>query len=207
MSRAPPLNSLPMTSHRPAIALNKLQPVLSTWQGPAPPAEQSSTWTGDSAARAAVRIPMPRLPASRPRHLRHPPFPRHLPRRQHIARTAAHGRMMPAGNSAAHAERPGSGLLHHTWPPSTLGLLPLPRLRKRSPARPNSPRRLHSTQCRPRRSSRPFRRLHRLYRLQRSYREFADWESALSPWMSSSRSKSRSGIWQGPHGCPASTLH
>ena len=187
-----------------ATALNKPQPVLSPWQGPAPPAERSSTWTGDSAARAAVRIPMPRHPASRPRHLRHLPVPRLLPRTRHIVRTAAHGRTIPAGSSAAHAERPGPGLLHLSRSHSIHGLSSLPRLRERSPAPPNSPRRLHSTQCRLRRSSRPFRRFHRL---QRSYREFADWEGVLSPWRSSSRSKGRSRIWQGHHGCPASTLH
>ena len=181
MSRAPPLNSLPMTSHRPAIALNKPLPVLSSWQGPAQPAERSSTWTGGSAAHAAVRIPKPGLPRSRPLHLRHPPFPRLLPRPQHIARTAAHGRTMSAGSSAAHAGRPGPGLLLHSRPPSILGLSSLPR-----------------------RSLGPSRRFHRL---QRSYREFAGWEDALSPWTSSSRCKGRSRIWQGPHGCPASTLH
>ena len=204
MSTRPLLNSLPMTSHRPAIALNKPLPVLSSWQGPAQPAERSSTWTGGSAAHAAVRIPKPGLPRSRPLPLRHPPFPRLLPRPQHIARTAAHGRTMSAGSSAAHAGRPGPGLLLHSRPPSILGLSSLPRLRKRSQARPGSPRRPPSTQCLPRRSLGPSRRFHRL---QRSYREFAGWEDALSPWTSSSRCKGRSRIWQGPHGCPASTLH
>ena len=193
-----------MTGHRPAIALNRRPPVLTSWQGPAQPAERSSTWTGGSAAHAAVQIPTPGLPRSRPLHLRHPPFPRHLPLPQHTARAAAHGRTMSAGSSAAHADRPGPGLLLHSRPPSILGLSSLPRLRKRSQARPDTSQRPPSMQCLPRRPIRPF---HRLHRLPRSDRDLAGWEDALSPRMSSSRCKGRSSTWPGPRGIPSSSPH